>query len=70
MRSYTTILNGSELTQVLNLPQEFVDAQVEVKVRVLKKLPVSKKSKFDDFFGVTNIDSIDQEIKNIRDDWK
>lgn len=70
MNSYTAILNGKELSQILHLPQEFINAEVEVKVRVLKKHPVNKRSKFDSFFGVTKIDNIDEEIKTIRDDWK
>jgi hypothetical protein len=41
-----------------------------LKVRLLKKLPVSKRSKFDTFFGALKIDNIDEEIRSLRDDWK
>ncbi|SLM28991.1 hypothetical protein MTBBW1_1670007 [Desulfamplus magnetovallimortis] len=28
------------------------------------------ESRFDAFFGITNVENIDEEIKHIRDDWK
>ncbi len=70
MDIYTAVLSGKELSKVLHLPNEFINAEVEVKVKVLKKLSVRKKSKFNTFFGITKIDNIDEEIKLIRDDWK
>ena len=70
MNIYTAILNGKELNQVLNLPKEYVSAELEVKVKVLKKTPVKKMSKFDTFFGVMKLDNLDEEIQSLRDNWK
>jgi len=68
--TFTTILKGKELSQVIELPKEYVNAEVEVKVRILKKIPVRKASKFDQFFGVIKVDNIDEEIRTLRDEWK
>ncbi len=70
MDIYTAVLNGKELSRVLELPNEFINAEVEVKVKVIKKLPIRKKSKFNAFFGITQVENIEKEIKLIRDDWK
>jgi len=67
MNTYTAILNGKELNQVLNLPEKYVNAELEVKIRLLKKIPVKKVSKFDTFFGVMKVDNIDKEILSLRE---
>jgi hypothetical protein len=75
MQHYTTfIIEGKKLSRILDLPQQYDEDQFEVKIRALKKQfpkkKIRKKNKFDSFFGVLQIENIDEEIRSLRDEWE
>jgi hypothetical protein len=39
MKSYSTIVSGKEIGRVINLPDEFKEAELKVVVRPIKKKP-------------------------------
>lgn len=63
------IVESRELAKVLELPTEMKDIKVEITVRPVKD---KEMGLFDPkpFRGVLNIDNVQEQIKEIRDDWE
>ena len=64
MITKTFIAKNKELT--INLPREYINKEIEIVIDIKHK----SKINFDKYFGIMkNNNDIEDEIKNIREEW-
>ena len=54
----------------INIPEEYVNKEVEVTVRLTNGIADKEKIKIiDESYGIMNIENLDDEVKKLRDEW-
>jgi hypothetical protein len=75
MQEYIVIKKGSSIRQCINVPDDFMDMDLEIKIRPLAKAgKISEKlealyKKFSDVAPFTKLEDPNQWQREIRDEW-
>ncbi len=69
MQIVRKIIDSTLIENIIDLPEELHHKKLELLVFPFVEKGISREFDPGDFSGVLNIENIDREIKNMRDEW-
>ena len=71
MEALRRIVNLDNLREMMDIPSTFIHKKVEVLIIPIENDELKSEKKFNplDFYGVSHIENIEQDIEKMREEW-